>query len=142
MKKIINGRVYDTDTAKKLATWSNNLPRRDIDWCEESLYRKKNGEFFLDGDSGPRGKYAERFQGGWIGGSAITPLTYDEARRWAEEKLDADEYEEIFGAITEDASRTSLNLSMSTAAAETAKRAAAQAGLTVSAYIERLILNA
>ena len=64
------------------------------------------------------------------------------ALRWAEKKLDADEYEEIFGAISDDDSRTSLNLSISAVAAETARRAAAQAGLTVSAYIEHLILGA
>ena len=142
MKKIINNRVYDTATAKKVASWSNNTSRRDHGWCEEALHRKKNGEFFLYGESGPSGKYAERFQGAWINGYSLMPLTYDEARNWAEKKLDADEYEEIFGAISDDDSRTSLNLSISAVAAETARRAAAQAGLTVSAYIEHLILGA
>ena len=35
------------------------------------------------------------------GGSEIIPLTEAEARTWAEEHLDGDEYEEIFGEVEE-----------------------------------------
>lgn len=141
MKLIKNGKKYDTDTARKLGAWSNFRSRRDIGWCEESLYRKKTGEYFLHGEGGPASRYAERLQNSRIGGEAITPLTYEQARTWAEEHLDADEYEEIFGEVAEDDSRTTLSLSASSAAAETARRAAAAAGLTLSAYIESLVLG-
>lgn len=141
MKLIRNGKKYDTDTARKLGTWSNFLSRRDIGWCEESLYRKKTGEYFLHGEGGPASRYAERFQNSRISGEAIIPLTYEQARSWAEEHLDADEYEDIFGEVAEDDSRTTLSLSVSAAAAETARRAAAAAGLTLSAYIESLVLG-
>ena len=58
MKKIINGKKYDTDTAQELASWDNGGGWRDFHHCEETLYRKKTGEFFLFGEGGPMTKYA------------------------------------------------------------------------------------
>ena len=62
-------------------------------------------------------------------------MSYDEAKEWAEKRLNGDEYEEIFGEIEEDDSRVSLNISVTAAEAEIIKRNAAKAGMTVSAYI-------
>lgn len=142
MKKIINGKKYDTDTAKEVGSWSNGLSYRDFGWCREQLYRKKTGEFFLFGEGGPASKYAERFQNSRIEGEEIRPLPYEAAREWAEKHLDADEYEEIFGEVVEDDSRTVATLSLSVTALETAKRAAAKSDTSLSAYIEALILAA
>ena len=75
----------------------------------------------------------------WSGGSRIMPMSWDEAQAWAEENLSTDEYESIFGEVTEDDSRENVTLSLSVATAERARRAAAQAGITLSAYIEGLI---
>ena len=47
MKKIINGKVYDTQKAECVGKWNNGLA--GFDWCEEELYRKRTGEFFLFG---------------------------------------------------------------------------------------------
>ena len=138
MKKIINGKLYDTDKAKFLGEWYNGAINSDI--ITEELYRKRTGEFFLSGSGGARTKYATScVGGGWGGGSAIIPLSWDAAREWAEEHLDADVYQEIFGEIVEDDSRTTVTLSLSSGALERAKRAATQAGINLSAYIESLI---
>ena len=67
------------------------------------------------------------------------PLTWVEAREWAEEKLDADEYEGIFGEVTEDETRKTLSVSLSTASIERGKRLAARAGIGIGAFIEMLI---
>lgn len=140
MKKIINGKVYDTKKAERVGQWSSGHSARDFSYYSEYLYRKRTGEFFLYGEGGPSSKYSEPCGNNtWTGGSKIIPLTYDAAQEWSEEHLSADEYEEIFGEIHEDDSRASLNLSMSTAAIEKAKRAAVQADMTLSAYIESLI---
>ena len=137
MKKIINGRSYDTETAREVASWGNAGGRNDFAHLEETLYQKKNGEFFLFGEGGPMTKYAvSTGQNTWSGGSKIIPLSYDSAREWAEEKLSADEYESIFGEIAEDDSRVTVTLSLSASAVEAAKRAAAQAGMSLSAYVE------
>lgn len=140
MKKVINGKVYNTDTAKKVGNWHNNHYPGDFDWVAEELYQKRTGEFFLEGEGGPRTRYAvSEGQNSWRSGAKIIPLTWKAARAWAEEKLSADEYESIFGEIVEDDSRTVVTISLSVEALERAKRSAAQAGISLSAYIESLI---
>lgn len=140
MRKIIDGKQYNTDTAKEVGSWGNGLGYRDLTWMSENLYRKKTGEFFLYGEGGPSSKYAESVGGNsWVGGNRIIPLSWEEARKWAEEHLAADEYEEIFGEVTDDESRIVISLSMAAGAVERAKRAAQQAGISLSAYIETLI---
>ncbi len=125
MKKIINNKLYDTDTAKAVSS------RIDLGSVEgvfygKTLYRKRTGEYFV---------YREGYRDMTDG---IEPLSYDEARCWAEEHLDVEEYEAEFG-LPDEGERTALNLSLSASTAEKARRAAAKKKITVSAYIERLI---
>lgn len=102
MKKIINGKKYDTETAREIGCDGNNLSRRDFKWWTEVLYQKRTGEFFLYGEGGPASRYAVSADGhGWDSGKQIIPLSEDKARNWAEEHLDADEYEKIFGEVSE-----------------------------------------
>lgn len=140
MKKIINGKVYDTSTAQCLGEWSSPYTRSDFKWVEETLYRKRTGEFFLCGKGGPRSQYAKPVGiREWESGERIMPLTWDEARDWAEEKLSADEYGQVFGEVTEDDSKAYLNAYIPTSCIEYAKRAAAKQGIPLSTYIESLI---
>lgn len=140
MKKIINGKLYNTETAQEMASWSNMEDVRNYSRFFEVLYQKRTGEFFLYGEGGPSTKYAKSVgQNVWSGGSAIIPLTWDAARDWAEDHLDAEEYQNIFGEVAEDDSRVIVTLSLSASSVETAKRAAAQAGVSFSSYIESLI---
>lgn len=102
MKKIINGKKYDTDTAKEVGYWNNGLLCSDFCYIEETLYKKKTGEFFLCGRGGAITKYTERVSEGFSGpGKAIVPLTEDEAKKWAEDHLTVEEYEGIFGEVEE-----------------------------------------
>jgi hypothetical protein len=95
MKKIINGRMYNTDTAKRL-DWASD--GEGFSHWKEELYQKKTGEFFLYGEGGPASPYARRCgQNGWSDGWTIAPITEQQAREWAERNLAADEYIEIFG---------------------------------------------
>lgn len=52
MKKIINGKMYNTETATELGNFWNGLSTNDFRNLSETLYRKKNGEFFLYGQGG------------------------------------------------------------------------------------------
>lgn len=142
MKKIINGKVYDTEKAKALGSWSKGDGWRDFSYREETLYRKKTGEFFLLGEGGPATNYAERVGSTWSSGSRIIPMTYSEAKAWAEEKLDVDEFEKVFGEIAEDGSRQQICLSLSTTTVETIKRRAGELEISASAYIEQLVAAA
>ena len=102
MKKIIGGKKYDTETAKAIAYYCAPGDVRDFGYFEETLYRKKTGEYFLYGKGGPASAYSRSCgQNEWAGGECIKPLTEYEARAWAERCIDADEYETIFGPVEE-----------------------------------------
>ncbi len=102
MTEIINGKKYCTETAAKLAEGGNGLHHSNFRWCEEALYRKKNGEFFLAGQGGPRSKYAEEIEPRtWSDGSRIIPLTTEESKRWVEKNCSSRLYEELFGPAEE-----------------------------------------
>lgn len=98
MRKIINGKLYDTETAREVASFESNFARNDFSFYEETLFRKRNGEFFLSGKGGPMSHYAKREIGGMTGGEAIIPLTEEEARRWLEDNADVDTYLKYFVA--------------------------------------------
>ena len=140
MKKIINQKRYDTETATKKGYWSNGYGPRDFQYCEETLYQKKTGEFFLYGDGGPMSKYATQCgNNSWSGGCDIIPVSYDAAREWAEKHLDADEYEDIFGEVTEDGSKVFMGFSLPSGTAEKLKRIDAQKGIPQSDIVAELI---
>ena len=105
MKKIINGKMYDPDTAKCVACWENEFTpdccADDAQYVEEVLYRMTTGEYFLYGSGGAWTKYAECYGGETYSGEDITPLSEGEAREWAKNHFDRDKYEELFGAVTE-----------------------------------------
>ena len=140
MKKIINGKVYNTETAQEVGSWSNNRSYSDFDHCEEALYRKKTGEYFLHGVGGPRSPYAECIDNNsWSGGSAIRPLTFEEARKWAEKKLSAEKYESIFGEVSEDETDCLISAIIKASNRERLRRAVEQSGKTVGTILDELI---
>jgi len=46
-KKIINGRMYNTDTTEVLGSWDNGYPRGDFSFEEQTLHKKKTGEYLF-----------------------------------------------------------------------------------------------
>lgn len=142
MKKIINQKRYDTETATARGSWDNGYSVRDFHYCGETLYQKKTGEFFLYGEGGPASKYSRQCgNNSWSSDCDIIPLTYDAAREWAEEHLGADDYEEIFGEVTEDGSKVFIGFSLPTGTVEKLKRLAAQTGRQQSDIVTELINN-
>ena len=100
MKKIINGKKYDTSTAKFLLSRSNNCT--GFSHCYEELYIKKTGEYFLYGEGGPMTSYAKSCGDNCVsGGEDILPLTEARAKKFVELYGDADDYEKIFGEVEE-----------------------------------------
>lgn len=101
MKKIINKKMYNTETASFIGSDSYSFPD-DFRWWEENLYRKYTGEFFLFGKGGPLSPYSKRIgQHKRIGDKKIIPLSTDDAMQWVECHLDTDTYEELFGQVEE-----------------------------------------
>ena len=124
MKKVIKGKLYDTDKAQEVAYWSNGWGDRD--YRNATLYRKRTGEYFVHEQ---RGEYDAS--------ESICPLTYDEAKAWTEVHAEADVYEAEFGAPDEGAEHD-LHAIISEAAWQAMSRAAADDGVTIRAVIERL----
>lgn len=101
MKRVINGKRYDTTTAQPIAEHSHRYPG-DFEYYDETLYRKKTGEFFLAGEGGPMSKYARAVDHNTrSGGKDIIPITEDMAKEWVERYEDFDTYESIFGPVDE-----------------------------------------
>lgn len=74
MKKFINGKRYDTDSA----TAVYEVKTRDT---QEVLYRKKTGDFFT-----------------WDYNRRIKPLSREEAAEWAKKaNIEKDTYNRLFG---------------------------------------------
>jgi len=101
MKKIINGKLYNTETAKQVGWYGNGYDCGNFFYEREELYLKKTGEWFLYGEGGPMSSYSVEYGTTSSGSSVITPFTEAEAKKWAMEHLDADEYMELFGEVEE-----------------------------------------
>ena len=141
MKKIINGKLYDTDTAKSLGYAYHGSSNDFAYWCE-TLYKKRTGEFFLHGEGGPHSRYAvSQSENTWGGGEKIIPLSYKAAQEWAIQHLDADEYQEIFGEVTE-GDDVLISIKLPAATDSKLRRIAAEKGISLTALIIDLIDNA
>lgn len=79
MKKTINRKVYNTETAELIAT-TNVSTFGDPAGYEESLYQTKKGLYFLCGKGGAESKYVEE---------DILPLSDMEAKVWLTENQNA-----------------------------------------------------
>ena len=142
MKKIINGSLYNTETARNLSSWANGLTPNDFGYCSETLYRTKSGKYFIHGEGGPQSTYGEWHgnTGGW--GEEIRPYTPSEAREWAEEKLTADEYAELFGEPEEASdTREILNISIPADLKAKLERMRSETNKSISQIIADLVAD-
>lgn len=94
--------MYNTESAKQIAYDSSNLCMSDFRyWCE-TLYKKKTGEYFLHGEGHAMSEYAVTEGGSSRWGEQVIPYSEKQAKKWAENHLDGDEYETIFGKINDE----------------------------------------
>jgi len=101
MKKVINGRTYNTETSKLIGEWDNGRYGNDFGSCSERLYVNSKGTYFLVGEGGPMSKYAVSHGNNTSGSSNnVEPMTKDEAMEWLEEH-DNDGYIKHFGTPEE-----------------------------------------
>ena len=105
MKRVINGKLYNTETAEEVFTWENHYYRNDFHYCEETLYRTQKGAFFVAGEGGPMSKYAVPVgSNGSGGGDGLEVLSDAEALAWLEEKeADVETIERVFPGRIEEA---------------------------------------
>lgn len=103
MKQTINGKRYNTDTAKCIGSYEAYKDRKDL-WRLERLYQKVTGEFFLYGEGGKLTRYSEFKQtpNGKIrrGIKKLIPLSFHQAKAWAEQHLSDKDYHALFDEVT------------------------------------------
>jgi hypothetical protein len=96
MKRIIEKKVYDTETATMVATTSFGNSS-DFKSFAESLYRTKKGNYFLKYRGGPLSKYGvNEGSAGTRGDSGIIVFTHDEAFEWLVSANESDLAAEMF----------------------------------------------
>ena len=90
MKKIINGKLYDTATASCVADENKSL--HDFYRSSEALYRTEKGAWFIHGKSSAGGKYGSSDGRESGPGEGLILLTEKEVLNWSEEAdIDEDE---------------------------------------------------
>lgn len=139
MKKIVNKRKYNTDTAREVGRWEPDHAKSDFAWYEETLYRKKTGEYFLHGEGYAASPYRRRSGGMWAAGEDIVPLGAEEAREWAESHLTVDEYEAEWGEPGDEEVLISARISL--AAKRALEAEARRTGEQQQEIIDRLLLG-
>ena len=140
MKKVIDGSLYNTETAKRLGVWENMADYNNFGYCSEELYQTKSGKYFLYGEGQGLSKYAT-IRGNSSGyGEHIEPLTSAEAAEWAEKNLDADEYIKLFGEPEEATdNKDFLNLSIPTSTKRKLEKMRAETGKSISQIITEIV---
>lgn len=137
MKKIVNGKVYDTGKAKYVGEYRNGLGENDPHMIAETLYQKRTGEFFLYGRGGAMTQYS-RYAGSneWGCGEKIMPLTYGAAKEWGKEHMGETEYNSHFITTPKGEEKSQICVSISKSTLASVKRKAMMEGITVSKYFE------
>lgn len=138
MKKVIEGKLYNTDTAVLLGKYANDYGKTEFNYVRESLYRTKSRSYFIHGEGGSLTKYALSCGNNtWRGGEKIIPMTRESAREWAEEKLSVSEYEAAFGVSEADGgAREKINLSLSPATIQKLEILSEETGKSISQLVE------
>ena len=114
MKKVVQGVLCDTDTAKVLGEYEHEY-KSSLHWYTERLYRTKSGKYFIYGEGHAASPYAKKVaQSEWAPGEAIKLIPPEVARLWAEEHLDAGEYIAAFGEPEEDGEPVVLTIDSAT----------------------------
>lgn len=96
MKKMINGKSYDTDTAELKMVYYNVCLSCDLNSYSELLYLTPNGTWFLYGSGGCLSRYAILNGASVEGGETIIPMTRKEAKKWAANYASDSQYFRIF----------------------------------------------
>ncbi len=137
MRKVIKGKMYDTDTATLVAERRSGYPS-DFDYFTETLYRKRTGEYFIHGHGNAASPYAHQAEmNRWESGESIAPMSYEDARSWMEKHAEADEYEAEFG-IADEGLEHDLHVIISEPAWQAISRKAAADGTSIRTIIERM----
>ena len=99
MRRIVDGKRYDTETAQKIGEASSGN-YGDFRYWSETLYKTKKGAYFIAGEGGAASRWGKSSGNVSWGDEGIIALTPEEALAWCSEYLDdAEQYEGFFDGI-------------------------------------------
>jgi len=103
MRRVINGKVYDTETATRVDYYQFS-GGNDFRYMREDLYVTKKGNWFIEYEGGPMSKYVvDAGNGSRCGSDGIKALTANEAYDWLEKNECTNAIEEYFSKNIEEA---------------------------------------
>ena len=142
MKKIINNASYDTTKAVCIGHKESDCQfNNDLSYWRERLFKTKSGKYFLHGEGNAMSKYSEsRGNGNRGAGEEIIPLTAIGASEWAEENLDAEDFEKEFGEVVEASDdKVAITLSITVDKKARLEKMRTATGKSISKIIEEAI---
>lgn len=139
MRRIISGRVYDTSSSRLIGAVEQG-DRAAPDWYRASLYRKRTGEIYIHEEGGAASPVASDLGGGVYGpGESIEPLGYEEAQRWAHDRLSPEEAARLYQDARSE--RGPLGIKAEPETRERLRRAAARYGRRQGDILDEIIIR-
>ena len=80
-----------------LGSWDNGYPRGDFSFEEQTLHKKKTGEYFVYASGGAQSNFGDCYGGHDCSGEKFIPMSVEQAQQWSEEYLTVEKYVEIWG---------------------------------------------
>ena len=103
MKRVIGGKVYNTETAEEIYHWDNDCFSNDFRYVSETLYRSPKGQLFIHGKGGSMSKYSESCgSNSTCDSSKISLVEIADVEEWLEEKDAPPEAFEKAGVVIEE----------------------------------------
>jgi len=103
MKRVIDGKHYDTEKAERIGV-DGYSDGGDFHYWKEELYRTKKGNYFLYGEGGPLSDYAVDVGNGSTSGSRkLIPMSEEETLEWLERAEETVALEKYFPDYFEEA---------------------------------------
>ena len=96
MKKVIDGKTYNTETAEKIGNEWNGLSPSDFRNWEETLYKTKKGNFFIVGKGGAMTRWSKSNGNTSWGSSGVIAIDKAEALEWCENYVSTETIERHF----------------------------------------------
>ena len=83
MKRVIQGKIYDTQTANLIVVLPCLHAKDNWKWNETTLYRTPMGRYFLVGKGEALSRWAQATPSGAIAGEGLEPISQADARAYA-----------------------------------------------------------
>lgn len=79
MRRAIDGRAYNTETATLICDTGNDESVTDFRCEQSNLYVTKKGAHFISGNGGPLSRFSVPDGNGQRGGASVIPLSREQA---------------------------------------------------------------